>query len=78
MEELPTPIYQSILNKLNEGKDFFDQSKYKESISYFDEALELIPGVKEGWVISFNIFVALGDSYHMLTEYGIADYYYNP
>lgn len=77
MEELPINIYQSILNKLDEGNDFFDQNKYKESISYFDEALELIPEVKEDWAISSNIFVALGDSYHMLTEYGIADYYYN-
>lgn len=77
MNELPENTSNEVFHKLNKGDKYFAAHKYREAITIYDEVLESLPSPKEDHDIFVLVNLSLGNSYHEVREYGIADYFYN-
>lgn len=51
--------------------------QYGEAIVPYTSAYQALPDPKEDWDVSIALFMALGDCYFELEEFGAADYFYN-
>lgn len=77
MEKLPKEIYNSILLKLEAGDQKAKFDHLEEALSFYFNALKLIPEPKNNWKVTLQVVVAIADCYFNLENWNQANDYYN-
>jgi len=62
VNELPTPLHETIQVHSAEGDALVEQSRFREAIAAYNEAWVLVPEPKHEWEASTWLLAAIGDA----------------
>src|SRR5574344_387915 len=75
--ELTDEQYNSIMNDLDVGDEKCESEDFEGALDSYSSALSKVPQPKTDWGIALHVYVALGDCYFNLKDYGNANENYN-
>ncbi|MCC8193964.1 MAG: tetratricopeptide repeat protein [Deltaproteobacteria bacterium] len=75
-DTLSEDIQDALEELCDQGNEAMDEGEFPEAVSFFEQALEILPAPAEEWEPYGWLQAALGDAYFGMRDYGTAlDYF---